>query len=163
MSLLEQAKWRYATKKFDPSKKVDQKLVDQIVEAARLAPTSSGLQPFQVIVITNEELKKEIVPIAWEQQQVADCSHLLVFAAWDDYTEERIDHIYGITTEAREQPVDRYKDYTDRLKSIYLSRSDEENFAHTARQSYIAFAYAIAMAAELKVDTTPWKGLTMML
>ena len=109
-------------------------------------------------MITNEELKKEIVPIAWEQQQVADCSHLLVFAAWDNYTEERIDHIYGITTEAREQPVDRYKDYTDRLKSIYLSRSDEENFAHTARQSYIAFAYAIAMAAELKVDTTPMEG-----
>ena len=158
MSLLEQAKWRYATKKFDPSKKVDQKLVDQIVEAARLAPTSSGLQPFQVIVITNEELKRKIVPIAWDQQQVADCSHLLVFAAWDNYTEERIDHIYGITTEAREQPVDRYKDYTDRLKSVYLPRPDEENFAHAARQSYIAFAYAIAMAAELKVDTTPMEG-----
>lgn len=158
MSLLEQAKWRYATKKFDSSKKVDQKLVDQIVEAARLAPTSSGLQPFKVIVITNEELKKQIVPIAWGQQQVADCSHLLVFAAWDNYTEERIDHIYGITTGAREQPTDRYKDYTDRLKSTYLPRPTEENFDHTARQSYIAFAYAIAMAAELKVDTTPMEG-----
>lgn len=158
MSLIEHSKWRYATKKFDPSKKVDQKLVDQIIEAARLAPTSSGLQPFKVIVITNQELKDQIVPIAWGQQQIADCSHLLVFAAWDNYTEERIDHIYSITTDAREQPADRYKDYTDRLKSIYLPRSDEENFAHTARQSYIAFAYAIAMAAELKVDTTPMEG-----
>lgn len=158
MSLLEQAKWRYATKKFDASKKVDQKLVDQIVEAARLAPTSSGLQPFKVFVITNQELKNQLVPISMGQQQVADCSHLLVFAAWDNYTEERIDHIYGITTGAREQPIDRYKDYTDRLKSLYLTRSHEENFAHTARQSYIAFAYAIAMAAELKVDTTPMEG-----
>ncbi len=158
MSILEQAKWRYATKKFDPSKKVDQKLVDQIVEAARLAPTSSGLQPFRVIVITNEEIKKQIVPLAWGQQQIADCSHLLVFAAWDNYTEERIDHIYGITTGAREQPVDRYKDYTDRLKSMYLPRQVDENFVHTARQSYIAFAYAIAMAAELKVDATPMEG-----
>lgn len=158
MSFLEQAKWRYATKKFDPSRKVDQKLVDQIVEAARLAPTSSGLQPFKVIVITNEELKKQIVPIAWGQQQVADCSHLLVFAAWDNYTEERIDHIYGITTDARDQPAGRYNDYTDRLKSAYLPRPHDENFAHTARQSYIAFAYAMAMAAELKVDSTPMEG-----
>ena len=82
----------------------------------------------------------------------------MVFAAWDNYTEERIDHIYSITTDAREQPQGRYNDYTDRLKSSYLPRPAEENFAHTARQSYIAFAYSIAMAAELKVDTTPMEG-----
>lgn len=158
MSLLEQAKWRYATKKYDSSKKIDQNLVDQIVEAARLAPTSSGLQPFKVIVITNEEVKKQIVPIARGQQQVADCSHLLVFAVWDNYTEERIDHIYQIITKEREQPADRYKEYTDFLKSTYLSHPDSNNFAHAARQSYISLAYAMAMAAELKVDSTPMEG-----
>lgn len=106
MKLLDTLKWRYATKKFDPSKKVDQKLVDQIVEAARLAPTSSGLQPFKVIIITNQELKEKIVPIAFGQQQVADASHLLVFAAWDNYTAERIDHIYNLITTQRGQAAD---------------------------------------------------------
>lgn len=158
MSILEQSRWRYATKKFDPSKKVDEKLVAQIVEAAHLAPTSSGLQPYKLLVITNQELKEKIIGIAFDQQQVADCSHLLVFAGWDNYTEERIDHIYGITTKERGQAPDRYKAYTDRLKAAYLNRPASDNFDHIARQSYIAFAYAIAMAAELKVDATPMEG-----
>lgn len=81
MELLDAFKWRYATKKFDASKKVDQTLVDKIVEAAWIAPTSSGLQPFELLVISNQELKNKIVPIAFDQQIVADCSHLLVFVA----------------------------------------------------------------------------------
>lgn len=158
MSLLDTLKWRYATKKFDPAKKVDQKLVDQIVEAAWLAPTSSGLQPFKVIEITNQELKEKLVPISMDQHQVADCSHLLVFAAWDNYTEDRIDTIYHHTTTDRGQEPGRYQAYTDRLKKAYLKRGESENFAHTARQAYIAFGFSIAMAAELGVDTTPMEG-----
>lgn len=158
MDSLKALKWRYAVKQFDPSKTVDQKLVDEIIEAARLAPTSSGLQPFQIIDITNQEIKEMIIPIASDQHQVADCSHLLVFAAWDTYTAERIDHIYHLTTSERRQAPDRYQAYTDRLKSYYLYRSDEENFEHAARQSYIAFAFAMMKAAELKVDCTPMEG-----
>lgn len=158
MSILQDSQWRYATKKFDPTKKVDDKLVAQIVEAARLAPTSSGLQPYKVLVITNQELKKKIASVSMGQDQPADCSHLLVFAAWDNYTEERIDHIYNITTKEREQAPDRYNAYVERLKAAYLNRPASENFNHIARQSYIGFAYAIAVAAELKVDATPMEG-----
>ncbi|WP_353122513.1 nitroreductase family protein [Dysgonomonas capnocytophagoides] len=158
MSILEQSQWRYATKKFDPSKKVNDSIVAQIIEAARLAPTSSGLQPYKVLVIINQELKDKIATISMGQTQAAECSHLLVFAGWDNYTEERIDHIYSITTQERGQAPDRYKAYTDRLKAAYLNRTASENFDHIARQSYIAFAYAIAAAAELKVDATPMEG-----
>lgn len=158
MSLIDALHWRYATKKFDSTKKVDQKLVNEIIEAAWLAPTSSGLQPFEVIEITNQEIKEKIVPIAFDQQQVADCSHLLVFAAWDNYTEERIDKIYEHITEGREQNPDQYKNYTDRLKNAYLQRPAEVNFEHAARQAYIAFGFSMAMAAELKVDSTPMEG-----
>lgn len=158
MNLLDTFKWRYATKKFDPTKKVDQKFVNEIIEAAWLAPTSSGLQPFQVIEITNQELKEKMMPIAYNQQQVADASHVLVFAAWDNYTSQRIDNIYKHTTEGRGQDSGRYNDYTDRLKKAYLSRPSEVNFEHAARQSYIAFGFAIAMAAELNVDSTPMEG-----
>ena len=158
MELLDAFKWRYATKKFDSNKKVSQELVDKIVEAAWIAPTSSGLQPFEVFVISNQELKNKLVPISFGQEIVADCSHVLVFAAWDNYTEERIDKIYARTTTEREQPADRYKAYTDRLKAMYLTRPAEENFAHTARQAYISFAFAIAEAATLQVDATPMEG-----
>ncbi len=160
MSLLENLNWRYATKKYDPTKKVSQEDVDKIVEAARLAPTSSGLQQFRVIVVSNQELKEQMVPIAWEQQIMADASHVLVFAAWDRYTEERIDTIYNRTTDERGLPRGRFGSYTDKLKAAYLPQTAEENFVHTARQSYIGFALAIAQAAELKVDCTPVEGFT---
>lgn len=160
MALLDDLKWRYATKKYDPTKKVAQDDVDKIIEAARLAPTSSGLQQFRVIVITNQELKDKIVPIAMDQQIVADCSHLLVFVAWDKYTTERIDGQYDYITDERELPRGRFGSYTDRLKNRYLNQTDEENFVHTARQAYIGFGMAIAQAAELKVDSTPMEGFS---
>ena len=158
MALLDDLKWRYATKAYDATKKVDQKDVDQIIEAARLAPTSSGLQQFRIMVITDQELKEKIVPIAMDQQNIAQCSHLLVFAAWDRYTEERIDDIYNYTTDQRGLPRGRFGSYTNKLKALYLPQTAEENFAHTARQAYIGLGLALAQAAELKVDSTPMEG-----
>ena len=158
MSLIEDLKWRYATKKYDPTLIVEEEDVKKIVEAARLAPTSSGLQQFRILVIKNKELQNKIVPIAYDQQIVADCSHLLVFVAWDRYTEDRIDTIYDFTTDERELPRGRMGSYTDRLKGMYLPQSSEENFAHTARQAYIGLGLALAQAAELKIDSTPMEG-----
>ncbi len=158
MALLDELQWRYATKKYDPSKKLAKEDVDKIVEAARLAPTSSGLQPFRVIVISNQELKEKMVPVAMGQQIVADASHVLVFAAWDRYTEERIDDIFRHTTSVRNLPGNQFADYTARLKEIYLQQSAEENFVHTARQAYIGLGLALAQAAELKIDSTPMEG-----
>ena len=158
MALLDDLKWRYATKAYDSTKKVDQKDVDKIIEAARLAPTSSGLQQFRILVITNQELKEKIVPIAMDQQNIAQCSHLLVFVAWDKYTEKRIDDIYNYTTDQRGLPRGRFDSYTNKLKALYLPQNAEENFAHTARQAYIGLGLALAQAAELKVDSTPMEG-----
>ena len=160
MTLLENLNWRYATKAYDPGKKVAKEYVDKIVEAARMAPTSSGMQQFRVIVISNQELKNKIVPIAWGQEIVAQCSHLLVFAAWDRYTEERIDKIFNYTSDERGLPRERFSEYTGRLKSRYLPQTAEQNFAHTARQAYIGLGLSIAQAAELKVDSTPMEGFT---
>ncbi|QEC42034.1 NAD(P)H-dependent oxidoreductase [Pseudobacter ginsenosidimutans] len=158
MALLENLQWRYATKKYDPNKKIAQADINNIVEAARLAPTSSGLQQFRIIVISNQELKEKIVPIAYGQQIVADASHLLVFAAWDQYTAERIDTIYDYTTDERGLPRGRFNSYTDKLKNLYLQQSPDKNFEHTARQAYIGLGLAIAAAAELKIDSTPMEG-----
>jgi nitroreductase len=158
MELLEAFKWRYATKKFDPTKKIELELVDKIIEAVWLSPTSSGLQPFELLVITNQDLKNKLTEASFGQQIVADCSHLLVFAAWDNYTEDRIETIYGHITRERQQPEDRYQAYKDRLKSMYLNRPAENNFEHAARQAYIAMGFAMAEAASLRIDATPMEG-----
>jgi len=123
-----------------------------------MAPTSSGLQQFRVIVVSNQELKDKMVPIANGQQIVADASHVLIFAAWDKYTAERIDTMFDRTTEERGLPQGRFSSYTDMLKNVYLNQTPEQNFAHTSRQSYIGLGIAMAQAAELKIDSTPMEG-----
>lgn len=157
MSLIEALNWRYATKKMN-GQPVPQEKVDQILEAARLAPTSSGLQPFKVIVVTDPALKQELLPHTFGQSQIVDASHVLVFAAWDNYTEERIDEVFNRTNAERGLPAEATADYVARLKGMYLTRDAQVNFEHAARQAYIAFGTAIAEAALLKVDATPMEG-----
>jgi len=157
MSLIEALNWRYATKKMN-GQPVPQEKVDQILEAARLAPTSSGLQPFKVIVVTDPALKQELLPHTFGQSQIVDASHVLVFAAWDNYTEERIDEVFNRTNAERGLPAEATADYVARLKGMYLTRDAQVNFEHAARQAYIAFGTAIAQAALLKVDATPMEG-----
>jgi nitroreductase / dihydropteridine reductase len=158
MALLDDLKWRHAVKAYNPEKKVSQDKIDLIIEAARLAPTSSGLQPFKVVVIENQEIKNKLMEGALNPECMRDCSHVLIFAAWDRYTAERIDYVYDLTTDERGLPRGRFSSYTDKIKDIYLNQSAEENHAHIARQTYIALGMALAQAAELKVDTTPIEG-----
>lgn len=158
MNLLENLNWRHAVKAYDKNKKVSQKDIDAIVEAARLAPSSSGLQPFKVIVVENQEIKEKLVQGALNPECMRDCSHVVIFAAWDRYTAERIDEVYNFTTDERGLPRGRFDSYTDQLKAIYLNQPAEENFAHIARQTYIALGLALAQAAELRIDSTPVEG-----
>ena len=157
MELLDKLKWRYATKAMN-GKTVPQEKVDIILEAARLAPTSSGLQPFEIIVVTNQELKEKIKPVAWNQSVVTDCSHLLVFAAWDNYTEERINKMFDLTNEIRGFKNEGFENYRQQLLGMYPQRDPEVNYQHAARQAYIAFAEALTAAAFEGVDSTPMEG-----
>lgn len=157
MELINALNWRYATKKMSGEKVAEEK-VNQIVDAAHLAPTSSGLQPFEIIVVSNEELKQKIQPIAYNQTQIVDGSHLLIFASWDKYTDERIDSIFDHMNTERGLPLDNTNDYKNGLKSMLFSMTEEQQAAHTAKQAYIGFGTAIAAAAMLKVDATPMEG-----
>lgn len=156
--LQEKLNWRYATKKMDPSKAVPQAKVDAILEAVRLAPTSSGLQPFEVIVVTNPEVKAKLRAAAFDQAQVTDGSHVLVFAAWDNYTADRIDAVVADIAAQRGGASEALTGYYDRLKGMYLPRPAEVNFEHAARQAYIAFGLALTAAAFEEVDATPMEG-----
>ncbi|UCS94540.1 NAD(P)H-dependent oxidoreductase [Echinicola marina] len=157
MSLLENLAWRYATKKMN-GKAVPQEKVEYILEAARMSPSSSGLQPYRVLVITDPEIKEKMKPIAWDQSQITDASHILVFASWDKYTEEKIQEVFHKTLEERGLPLDRMDDYKEKLWGLYSQLSEEWHANHAAKQAYIAFGLAIAAAAEQKVDATPMEG-----
>lgn len=160
MSLIEDLNWRHAVKAYDPTKKVSQEDLNTILEAARLAPTSSGLQPFRVIVVESQELKEKMVAGALNPEVMRDSSHVLVFAAWDSYSNEKIDKVYDYHTDVRDLPRGRFGSYTDKIKEIYGAQTPEEHFAHTARQTYIALGIALAQAAELKIDSTPAEGFS---
>lgn len=149
--------WRYATKKMNPSTPVPPERVEAIIEAVRMAPTSSGLQPFELFVITNPDLRAKIAEAANGQAQITDGSHLLVFAAWDNYTAARIDEVVDLTVEARGD-LPTLRGYFDFLKANYVPRDPEINYAHAARQTYIAVGFALLAAAEQEVDSTPIEG-----
>ena len=157
MELLDKLNWRYATKAMN-GEKVAQEKIDNIIEAISLAPTSSGLQPFEVIVITNRELKEKIKPISWNQSVITDCSHLFVFAAWDTYTADRINKMFDLTNTIRGFKNEGWENYRQMLLNSYPQRDAEVNFNHAARQAYIAFSQAISAAAFEGVDSTPMEG-----
>ncbi len=157
MELIDKLNWRYAAKAMN-GEKVPQEKLDNIIEAARLAPTSSGLQPFEILVITNPEIKEQIKAVAWKQSVVTDCSHLLVFAAWDTYTPERINKMFDLTNTIRDKKNEGWENYRQQLLNIYPQKDAEENFIHASKQAYIAFGVAIVAAAFEKVDTTPIEG-----
>jgi nitroreductase len=158
MSLIDKLQWRYATKKMDSAKAVPQNKVDQILEAIRLTASSSGLQPYEVLVITNKEIREKIKPIANGQSQITDCSHLLVFAAWDNYTAERINAAFDMTEKIRNFTSESGTAYRQMLLKAYPAREAEVNYTHAAKQAYIGLGTALIAAAYEDVDSTPMEG-----
>lgn len=156
--LLDSLQWRYATKRYNSEVKLSDEVVLKIVETARMAPTSSGLQPFEMILIKNQALKEKLVSVAMNQVQVKECSHLLVFAAWDTYTEARIDAVFANMEITREMEEGSMTDYKNSIKANFGKMTSDQQFQHAARQAYIAFGLAIGAAAELKVDSSPMEG-----
>jgi nitroreductase/dihydropteridine reductase len=157
-NLIEKLKWRYAAKKMDAAKAVPQEKVEHILEAIRLTATSSGLQPYEVIVVTDPAVRAQIQPHAWNQAQITDGSHLLVFAAWDNYTVERINMMFDLVNEQRGFKNEGWENYRQMLLGLYPKRSAEENYQHAARQAYIGLGTALIAAAEEQVDATPMEG-----
>ncbi len=158
MSLIDTLNWRYACKNMDAEKPVEEEKVDRILEAIRLTATSSGLQQYELLVITNKEIQAKLQAIAWNQSQVTAASHVIVFAAWDNYTEERINMMFDLTNEIRGFKNDGWEAYRQMLLSTYPMRDAEANYQHAARQAYVALGTALIAAAMEGVDATPMEG-----
>jgi len=157
MSIIENLSWRYAVKKMNGNVVSDEK-IETLLDAIRLSASGFGLQPYQIFVIQNQELKAKIQPIAYGQPQTVESSHLLVFAAWNEVTEEKIDAFMNLVAETRGLPLEALTDYRGAIAGSMLGRPKEMQANWADRQVYLAMGTALAAAAELKIDTTPMEG-----
>ena len=158
MTVNERLAWRYATKKFDHTKKVPTEKLERIIEAVRLTPTTSALQPFELIVVSNPDIRARIRTVAWNQAQITDCSHLLVFAAWDDITADRVNMMFDLTNDVRGFKNEGWENYRKQLLKLVAERGTEANFQAAARQAYIGLGTALISVAFEELDATPMEG-----
>lgn len=158
MQLVENLKWRYATKKFDASKKVSQEKIDYLKEAVQLAASSFGLQPYKVLEIKNNTLKLELKPFSRNQSQITDSSHLFVFCNYVKVTDADIEKVMQLKSEIAGLPREKVAEYGKFVKGKVRNKSEAELLDWTARQTYIALANAMNACAELHLDCTPIEG-----
>lgn len=151
-------KWRYATKKFDASKKISNEDFETLKEAIQLSTSSYGLQPYKILIIENPEVRAQIQPAAWGQTQIVDASHLLVFANVTNFGETEIDNYINLMAETRGISVESVKGYADFMKMKITGLPEEQRNIWTSKQTYLALANLMNAAAELKIDVTPMEG-----
>lgn len=158
MQLIENLKWRYATKKYDSSKKVSQSDLSKIKEAIQLSASSYGLQLFKVLDIKSSEIREQLKPASWGQPQITEASNLLVFCNYAEVKDEHIDEYMQLKASTQGLDLDSIQGFGDFVKGKMHEKSMEEKEAWTAKQTYIALSSAIAVCAELKIDSTPMEG-----
>ncbi|TBH74020.1 NAD(P)H-dependent oxidoreductase [Aquirufa nivalisilvae] len=157
MSLVDALQWRYAAKRMN-GKKVDASKIESLLSAIQLSASGFGLQPYQILVIENQELKAKIQPAAYNQPQIVESSHLLVFAAWNEVTAEKINAFIQLVSETRNVDVADLKAYKDAIAGSLLSRPVEDQVKWMDKQVYLALGTALVAAAKLEIDSTPMEG-----
>ncbi len=158
MSFLSHLEWRFATKSFEPNKAVSDQNLQKIKHAIRMAPSSFGLQAFHVEIITDKEVKKNLRDHSWNQPQVTDCSHLLVFSARTDLA-ERIEDLLDIISEGDAEKKEALQGYANMMRGFAEGKNNDWVGNWGAKQAYIALGFAMAACAEIQVDSCPMEGL----
>jgi nitroreductase len=157
-TFIENQNWRYATKKFNSEKKISNSDLEILKEAIQLSSSSYGLQPYKVLIIENEEIRKQLQPASWGQSQITDASHLLVFASVTNVDAEYITHYAENMAKTRNIPFDSVKGYADFMIGNIASLTPEKQIIWAQKQAYLALGNLLNAAAELKIDVTPMEG-----
>ena len=157
-TIIENLNWRYATKKFDATKKIAKKDLEILKEAVRLSASSYGLQPYQVLLVQNEDLRQKIKEVGWNQTQITEASDLMVFANNTNVGNLEIENYITNIAKTREIPVANLKGFEDMMKNAIGNLTPEANENWAAKQTYIALGTLLSAAAELKIDATPMEG-----
>lgn len=155
---IENQNWRYATKKFDATKKIASEELEILKEAIRLSTSSYGLQPYKVFIIEDEAIREQLKPASWNQSQITEASQLIVFANYSNLDESTIDNYINRISNTREIPAENLQGYGDFMKSKILGLTPEHQAIWTSKQTYLALGNLINAAAELKIDVTPMEG-----
>jgi nitroreductase/dihydropteridine reductase len=157
MSLKDALHWRYAPKRMT-GEIVHNDKVNAILQAAQFAPTSMGLQPFKILLISNTELKEKIKPLAYNQPQITESSHLLIFAAYTKLKMEQIENYINNISTTRKVSTESLNDFKNAMVGFANSNSEENIIKWASNQTYISIGFALAEAALLGVDATPMEG-----
>jgi len=157
MELLKSLEWRYATKKMN-GEKIPQDKLERILEATRLAPSSYGLTPYNVIVVEDQKLKEELQGACYGQTQLVDSSAVLVFATWDEVTEHSVGNYINEIAKQRETPVESLNGLQDMMNGSLTNMTHEQKISWAQRQAYIGLGFALTAAAVEEVDSTPMEG-----
>ncbi|WP_353076447.1 NAD(P)H-dependent oxidoreductase [Flavobacterium sp.] len=157
-TFIENQNWRYATKKFNSDKKISNSDLEILKEAIQLSSSSYGLQPYKVLIIENEEIRKQLQPASWGQSQITDASHLLVFASETNVDAEYITRYAENMAKTRNIPFDSVKGYAEFMIGNIASLTPEKQIIWAQKQAYLALGNLLNAAAELKIDVTPMEG-----
>ena len=157
--LVEQLTWRYATKQFDPSRKINERDWAALEQALILAPSSCGLQPWHFIVVNDPALRARLKPASWGQSQITDAARLVVLASKTNLSEADVDAHLGRQVEVRGGTVEALKGYRDMMMGAIVNGMDATARAAWAKnQTFIALGYLLAAAAALGIDACPMEG-----
>jgi nitroreductase / dihydropteridine reductase len=159
MDIIKTLNWRYATKKMN-GKKLPEKDLQTILDAIRLSASSYGLQPYNVMVVESEEIKKQLQPLAYGQSQIVDSSHVLVFCAWNSVDEAKVDEYLQAYSETTSMPLEKILAFgvKDRMMQAIVGMPQDEQYHWAAKQAFIALGTGIIAAASLEIDATPMEG-----
>ncbi len=158
-TLNEQLHWRYATKKFDPARKIPAQDWATLEQALHMAPSSYGLQPWRFTVITSPELRQKLTPVSNNQTQVNDCSHFVVFAAKKGLDAAYVDHFIKHISEVRQVPIEKLEEYRQRIIGSINSQTPEQVDVWSSKQVYIALGFLLSAAAMMGIDACPMEGI----
>lgn len=155
---LENLNWRYATKKFDPEKKINKEDLEKLMESIQLSASSYGLQPYEVFVIEDSEIREKLKAASWNQPQITDASHLIVFANLTSVNEAYIDSYIEKISNIRNIEKENLVGLKDMLQNNIAKLPQDEQKIWAANQAYIALGNFLSAAAEMKIDTCPMEG-----
>ena len=156
-SFLNNLNWRFATKKFDPDKKVSPEDLQKIKEAIRLAPSSYGLQSYHIYQVADPAIREQIKSAAWHQPQMVEASDLFVFCAYTDAL-KRTDEYIALSKDDESYKEEQAKQRADYIKNSLQNRTPEDIANWAAKQVYIALGFALAACSELAIDSCPMEG-----
>ncbi|MGB2760529.1 MAG: NAD(P)H-dependent oxidoreductase [Maribacter stanieri] len=157
-SIVDKLNWRYATKKFDSSKKVSEKDLETLLEAARLTASSYGLQPYEIYVIEDTNVRQKLRKASYDQPQITDASYLIVLANKPTFNETMIDDYIANIMAIRGVSKEDLKGFSQTMKSTLLDLPDAYKNTWTSNQAYIVLGNLMTVASEMKIDTCPMEG-----